>query len=236
MVAEPPETLGIAHLTHNGDHEQLDGANIAHWCIALTRSQMMQAEGGTELLVAGGPGDVDLIAEDKKRDVGEHLIVDQAIQLLLNLWETLAIHGVDEKDDTIDLGIVIPPDLTGGGMATQVEGAEPDLADYDFLGRGHLGGNVLGDAVVAQDVHEGGLSGIVEAEEEDFGVLVVQAEVGQGVPKPGKHGGDWRGSAGGEGALGDWRSRVFVVRLEREDIGELGGEERAKCWRRKVGF
>lgn len=67
-------------------------------------------------------------------------------------------------------------------MPAQVEGREAAAADGEFFGGGVQGRLQDGDAVVFEHVQEGGFAGVVEAEEEEFGVFVCQAQLGQHVP------------------------------------------------------
>ena len=67
-------------------------------------------------------------------------------------------------------------------MPAQVEGGELYIADGEFL-RGRVQrGLQHGDAVVLQHVEQCRLSGIVEAQEQQLGVLVREAQVGQDLP------------------------------------------------------
>ena len=62
-----------------------------------------------ELLLADGAGRVDLVAEDEERHLGELLDREQRVQLRLRLGEPLDVDAVDEEDDPVDLGEVVPP-------------------------------------------------------------------------------------------------------------------------------
>ncbi|KAI0561280.1 small GTP-binding protein Sar1 [Gracilaria domingensis] len=212
VVAQPPEALGVAHFPDDGAHEELDGADVAHGRGGLSRGEVVQAERRSQLLVAGGARHVDLVAQDEERDVGQHLIADEPVQLVLDLREALPVDGVHQEHDAVHLCVVVAPNLARGGVAAQVEGAEADVADHDLLGGGLLRGDVLRDAIVAQHVHERGLARVVQPQEEDLGVLVVQPQVGERVPEPRKHDDGGRGGGGGpcdgrrgDGATGDGR-------------------------------
>lgn len=60
-------------------------------------------------------------------------------------------------------------------MSAEVECFELELSYDEFVGVGVEGGDVGLDAVFFEHVEEGGFAGVVEAEEEDFGVFVVEA-------------------------------------------------------------
>lgn len=78
-------------------------------------------------------------------------------------------------------------------MAAEVKGFEFELSHDELVGVGVEGGDVGLDAVFFEHVEECGFSGVVEAEEEDFGVFVVEAERGEGVVEPvdEEHGSDF---------------------------------------------
>lgn len=60
-------------------------------------------------------------------------------------------------------------------MAAQVISGEQHLVDAQLFAGRVLGGTELGEAVVAEHVQQGGLAGVVEAEEEDFAALIAQS-------------------------------------------------------------
>jgi len=60
-------------------------------------------------------------------------------------------------------------------VAAKVERAELDLGDRELFGRWVLRWVVLREALVLQHVQQCGLASIVQAKEEDLGVLVRQA-------------------------------------------------------------
>lgn len=75
------------------------------------------------------------------------------------------------------LRIVVLPHAACDLVATQVEGLEVDARQLQLLAGGVLRRLVLYYTVVLQHVHERGLAGVVQAQEQDLGVLVVQAVV-----------------------------------------------------------
>ena len=63
-----------------------------------------------ELVLAHGAGCVNLVAEDKEGDLRELLDGEEGIELRLGLGEALKVGAVDEEDDPVDLGEVVPPE------------------------------------------------------------------------------------------------------------------------------
>jgi hypothetical protein len=74
---------------------------------------LVQPEMVAELLLRDSTRGIDLVAEDEERHLGELLDGEQAVELGLALRETLEVGGVDEEDDTVDLGEVITPETAG---------------------------------------------------------------------------------------------------------------------------
>lgn len=77
---------------------------------------------------------------------------------------------------------VVAPETAGLSVATEIEGCELDVADGEFFRGWVQCGLQDGDAVVLEHVEQRCLAGIVEAEEEEFGVLVCEAQRGQDFP------------------------------------------------------
>ena len=73
-----------------------------------------------ELVLTHGAGCVNLVAENDKWNLRELFNRKESIELRFRLGKSLAIGGVDEKDDTIDLGEVITPEAAS---CTSVEGS-----------------------------------------------------------------------------------------------------------------
>ena len=65
-----------------------------------------------ELILAHGARRVDLVAEDKERNLRQLLNREEGIELRLRLGETLEVGAVNQEDDAIDLGEVITPEAT----------------------------------------------------------------------------------------------------------------------------
>ncbi len=78
----------------------------------------------------------------------------------------------------------MPPGFARSLMAPQVPGLEGDLAHGELLGVGLLGGIHLLHDVLLEAEEEGGLAGVVEAEEDDLGLLVHQPQTLQGRLEP----------------------------------------------------
>lgn len=67
----------------------------------------------SELVLGDGIGVVDLVAQDHERDLGQLLHLEQRVQLGLRFGESLVVLGVDEEDDSVDLGEVVSPQTAG---------------------------------------------------------------------------------------------------------------------------
>ena len=67
-------------------------------------------------------------------------------------------------------------------MTTEIESGEATIADGELFGSRVQGWLEHGHTVVLEHVEEGGLSGVVEAQEEKLGVFVEEPERGQNIP------------------------------------------------------
>jgi hypothetical protein len=77
------------------------------------------------------------------------------------LLETLCVGGIDQVDDAINIGDVVPPSLAGRLVSSQVPGFEGNLAHGEFLGVWLLGGIHLLHDILFEAKEERGLAGIV---------------------------------------------------------------------------
>lgn len=134
-----------------------------------------------QLLFRDGVGVINLVAKDKKGDLLKLLHRQESVELGLRFGEALVIFGIYQENDTVDLGEVVLPKTAGLLVTTKIKGCESYVADGEFLGSRVQSGLQDGDSVVLQHVQECRLSGIVETEEEELGVLVEQAEGGQDI-------------------------------------------------------
>lgn len=77
----------------------------AHLASGLVQAQVMP-----ELILAHRARCVDLVAEDKERNLRELLDGEECVELRLGLSETLEVCTVNEEDDAINLGEVVAPE------------------------------------------------------------------------------------------------------------------------------
>lgn len=169
------EAVSVSHFPDDGDHKELNWADVIERVAALPSREVVEAQGTAELILGRSARHVNFVAEDEERDIGQHLVTEKAVKLALDLRKALAVDRIDKEDDTVHLRVVVAPDLARGLMATQIERTEANVAHEDLLRRRHLRRDMQRHAVVTQDVHQRCLTRIVEAEEQDLRVLVVQA-------------------------------------------------------------
>ena len=79
-----------------------------------------------ELVLAGGPGPVDLVAEDEDGAVAELLVCQQGLKLDLALTKPGPVAAVHQEHDGVHRGEVILPHPPGLVMAPEVECGEPE--------------------------------------------------------------------------------------------------------------
>lgn len=87
-----------------GGHRRRYGTDLAG---GLVETEVMP-----ELFLAYSTRSINLVAEDKERNLGELLNGKERVEFGLRLGETLHIDTVDEEDDAIDLGEVVTPEAT----------------------------------------------------------------------------------------------------------------------------
>ena len=63
-----------------------------------------------ELVLAHSARRINLITEDEEGDLRELLDGEQSVEFCLRLGEPLEVGTVDEEDDTVDFGEVVPPE------------------------------------------------------------------------------------------------------------------------------
>ncbi len=82
-------------------------------------SGLVQAQVMPELILAYRTRRVDLVAEDKERNLRELLDGEECVELRLRLGETLKVCAVNEEDDTVNLGEVVTPEAASccGGVS-----------------------------------------------------------------------------------------------------------------------
>jgi hypothetical protein len=67
VLGHPKETIAVSLLHDNRAHEDLNGAHVLQWDLALT-SGLDQTEGRAELLLRDGTGGINLVSEDQERN------------------------------------------------------------------------------------------------------------------------------------------------------------------------
>lgn len=183
VLRQPSDTIAVSLSHHHGAHEQLDRSDSLQLHLALS-GRLVQAQLVSQLVLRNGVGVVDLVTQDDEGNLGKLLHRQEGVELGLGLGESLVVLGVDEEDDTVDVGEVISPDTTGLLVTTQIKGVESNIANGKLL-RSRVKSRLQdSNSVVLQHVKQRGLSGIVETQEEQLGVLVEQAQGGQHIVEP----------------------------------------------------
>ena len=101
----------------------------------------------------------------------------QVVELPLRLGEALLVERVHHVHDAVDGREVVLPEPPRRLVAAEVEGLEPDVAD-DKLVLVRVQRRLVDlHAVLLEHVQQRRLARVVQAQEEDLGGLVVQAQV-----------------------------------------------------------
>jgi hypothetical protein len=67
----------------------------------------------TEFILAHSTRGVNLVSKDEERHLGKVLDGKECIKFGLGLRESLKVGTVDEEDNTVDFGEVVPPETPG---------------------------------------------------------------------------------------------------------------------------
>lgn len=172
ILRQPSNTVSVALPHDNGAHENLDGSDVAFKRHLALTGGLVQSKGVLELELGNGLGHVDLVSKNQEGHSLELLNGKQRVELGLGLGESSRVGGIDEENNAVDLGKVVLPHSSGLDMSTEIKGCEFTVADGQLLGGGVHGGVRDGHSVVLEHVQQGGLSGVIETEEEQLGVLV----------------------------------------------------------------
>ena len=175
-LRQPLEAIGVTHSPDHGAHVHFDRADTGVLIgLGVLAVCVHKSEGVLELFLRCSGGHIDLVAQDEEGDVGQLVGGEEGIELLLGLGETSPIDGIDEVNDAVDGGEIVLPQATGGLVSAEVEGLELDLADDQLVGVGVERRDVDLYAILLEHVQECGLAGIVQPQEQNFGILVIES-------------------------------------------------------------
>mmetsp|Transcript_7984 Transcript_7984/g.15829 ORF Transcript_7984/g.15829 Transcript_7984/m.15829 type:complete len:230 (+) Transcript_7984:304-993(+) len=176
-LGEPLERLLDTRLADDGTHEKLDGPDsVGRIRLGVLAKSVHEAELLTKLILANSVGEINLVTEHKEGGVGKHLVSEELVELLLGLRETFPVEGVNNIHNAVNRRKKVLPELACCLMATQVVGLESNVTNYKFLMVGVKSRGVDCYAVIFEHVKKRGLACVIETEEENFGILVVDAE------------------------------------------------------------
>ena len=125
---KPFKSFGIALLPGNTAHEDLDRAGSLIPFVAGLHSQRL-----SELVLRNCPSLVDFIAQDDDGYFLKFRHLQDALQLDATLFEAFGVGRINEIDDAIDIGDIVPPGFPGSFVPAEVPGLEGDLTHGEFL-------------------------------------------------------------------------------------------------------
>ena len=192
--------------------------------------QVVQAKFVGHFSAAHGLWQVLLVRKDEECGVSEVVLLQKTVELVTRDIDTVAIVGVDDKDDAVRVGIVMTPEGSNLVLATDVPDGEAEVFIVYGLNVEANGRDRRHSLAQLELVEDGGLAGRVEADHEHplFGPSAEQRQPVENVGEDAAHVGDGRmekmgrsarggavgGSAGG-GDVGGGRRR------ERERLFQL---------------
>merc|ERR1719270_2151323 len=185
-LRQPLEALSIAHALDNTHHEELDRATLRSCFLHLLPISHVieELQALPQLILRGSHRDVYFVAEHHDGHLREAGLLKKAVQLLFGLLEARTVRRIHEEDDAVHGSEIVLPDAARRLMAAQIERLEAHVLDEQLLKVGVERGRVRRHAVVLQHVQQSRLPRIVEAKEEDLGILVPEPQVPEQVPEP----------------------------------------------------
>ena len=113
ILPDPSETFTVALSLKDRAHEKFEGPSMKLWPrnFAFPSCLTIQAKSLTEFFFRTGTRPVDLVAENKDGAVCELLIREKRVELGFWLDKSVSITNIDQKNDGIDGGKIISPNL-----------------------------------------------------------------------------------------------------------------------------
>ena len=113
VLSDPSETFTVALSLKDRAHEKFEGPSMKLWPrnFAFPSCLTIQAKSLTEFFFRTGTRPVDLVAENKDGAVCELLVREKRVELGFWLDKSVSITNVDQKNDGIDGGKIISPNL-----------------------------------------------------------------------------------------------------------------------------
>jgi len=134
-------------------------------------ADLFEAEGGRDFGAIHGSGEILLVGEDEEDGVLELLFGEHLVELLLVLVDAVSIVGVDDEDEALGVLVVMSPELSDLIFANQVPDIELDVLVLNSLHVEANGGDGVHDLSEIELVEDGGLTGGIETDHEEFDYL-----------------------------------------------------------------
>jgi len=164
VVREPVKTL-IETITRGG-------AGGLH--VPLAGADVVEAELVGDLSDGHGLRKILLVGEHEEDGVAELVLSEHLVELVVGLGDTLAIVGVDHKDETLSVLEVVPPEGTDLVLASDIPHGEVDVLVLDGLHVETDGGDSGDDLTELQFVKDGSLTGGVETDHKNPHILLAE--------------------------------------------------------------
>lgn len=164
VVGEPVETL----------IETIPGGSASGLHVPLAVPDVVEPELVGDLGNAHGLGQILLVGEHKEHSVAELVLAKHLVKLVVGLDDTLAVVGVDDKDETLSVLEVVAPQRTDLVLTAHIPHSEVDVLVLDGLHVEPDGGDGGNDLTELELVEDGGLTGGVETDHKDSHVLLAE--------------------------------------------------------------
>ena len=127
----------------------------------------MEAELVSDLGAGESTWQVLLVGEDKKDGVLELLFGKHLVELFTVLFNTLAIVGVNDVDEALSVGVVVPPEKSDLVLTTDIPHVEADVLVLDGLDVEANRGDGVDDLTELELVEDGCLASGIKTDHED---------------------------------------------------------------------
>mmetsp|Transcript_30103 Transcript_30103/g.97097 ORF Transcript_30103/g.97097 Transcript_30103/m.97097 type:complete len:265 (-) Transcript_30103:53-847(-) len=142
--------------------------------VPVPLAQRVQAELVSDLGGLHRIGQVLLVGKHQKHSLAELVLIQHAMELIARLPDTVAIVGVNDKDDTLRVLVVMAPERADLVLAANVPHGERNVFVLDSLDVEADGGDGGDDLAQLELVQDGGLAGRVQTNHQDADIFLAK--------------------------------------------------------------
>lgn len=177
----------LSRVLHQPRHSLLQaiaGLRAASLDLPLTVAALGELKDLSDNLGVLGRGKILLVGKDEHGQARDGL--EYLLESGVGLLQATVIGCIYDKHKAVGGGVVVLPELTQGTLAAKITQLGVATVHLEVLDIESLGGALRGDGALgvliclSEELEDRGLAGVVEAENEDSGVLVPLGTVADG--------------------------------------------------------